>query len=142
VSPARPWRIYEDHRRLPGMADPQPTESELEILQVLWRRGPSTVRDVLDDLADERERVYTTVLKLLQIMHEKGLVERDDTRRTHVYAAAVERAPTERAMLSELADRVFDGSAARLAMRALSTKRASPEELAEVRRMLERLEEA
>ena len=124
------------------MADPQPTESELEILQVLWRRGPSTVRDVLDDLADERERVYTTVLKLLQIMHEKGLVARDDTRRTHVYAAAVERAPTERAMLSELADRVFDGSAARLAMRALSTKRASPEELAEVRRMLERLEEA
>lgn len=124
------------------MADPRPTESELEILQVLWRRGPSTVRDVLDDLADERERVYTTVLKLLQIMHEKGLVARDDARRTHVYAAAVERAPTERAMLSELADRVFDGSAARLAMRALSTKRASPEELAEVRRMLERLEEA
>lgn len=124
------------------MAGPRPTESELEILQVLWRRGPSTVRDVLDDLADERERVYTTVLKLLQIMHEKGLVERDDRRRTHVYAAAVERAPTERAMLADLADRVFDGSAARLAMRALATKRASPEELAEVRRMLEELEEA
>ncbi len=124
------------------MADPQPTESELEILQVLWRRGPSTVRDVLDDLADERERVYTTVLKLLQIMHDKGLVERDDRRRTHVYTAAVGRAPTERAMLADLADRVFDGSAARLAMRALSTKRASPEELAEVRRMLDELEEA
>lgn len=124
------------------MADPQPTESELEILQVLWRRGPSTVREVLDALADERERVYTTVLKLLQIMHDKGLVERDDRRRTHVYTAAVGRAPTERAMLADLADRVFDGSAARLAMRALSTKRASPEELAEVRRMLEELDEA
>jgi predicted transcriptional regulator len=124
------------------MAEAQPTESELEILQVLWSRGPSTVRDVLDALADERERVYTTVLKLLQIMHEKGLVLRDDGRRTHVYAAAVERAPTERAMLAELADRAFDGSAARLAMRALSARRASPEELAEVRRMLDELEDA
>jgi predicted transcriptional regulator len=123
------------------MAEAQPTESELEILQVLWSRGPSTVRDVLDALADERERVYTTVLKLLQIMHEKGLVLRDDGRRTHVYAAAVERAPTERAMLAELADRAFDGSAARLAMRALSARRASPEELAEVRRMLDELED-
>jgi predicted transcriptional regulator len=124
------------------MAEAQPTESELEILQVLWSRGPSTVRDVLDALADERERVYTTVLKLLQIMHEKGLVLRDDGRRTHVYAAAVERARTERAMLAELADRAFDGSAARLAMRALSARRASPEELAEVRRMLDELEDA
>ncbi|HUG00347.1 MAG TPA: BlaI/MecI/CopY family transcriptional regulator [Longimicrobiales bacterium] len=122
------------------MASLNPTDSELEILQVLWRRGPSTVRDVMEELADDRDRVYTTVLKLLQIMHGKGLVERDDSSRTHVYAPAVGRRTTERAMLADLADRAFEGSAVRLAMRALSTKRASPEELAEVRRLLEELE--
>ena len=122
------------------MTSLNPTDSELEILQVLWRRGPSTVRDVMEELADDRDRVYTTVLKLLQIMHGKGLVERDDSGRTHVYAPAVERKTTERAMLADLADRAFEGSAVRLAMRALSTKRASPEELAEVRRLLEELE--
>lgn len=124
------------------MESAHPTESELEILQVLWRLGPATVREVLDALADERERVYTTVLKLLQIMHEKGLVTRDESRRSHVYAAAVDRAPMERAMLARLADRAFDGSAARLAMRALSTQPASAEELAEVRRLLDELEDS
>ncbi|MEN8376905.1 MAG: BlaI/MecI/CopY family transcriptional regulator [Gemmatimonadota bacterium] len=123
------------------MSPARPTESELEILQVLWRRGPSTVREVLDDLADERERVYTTVLKLLQIMHEKGLVARDEGGRTHVYEATVNRESTERALLADLADRAFDGSAARLVMRALSARRASDAELEEVRRLLDELGE-
>lgn len=115
-----------------------PTDAELEILRVLWDRGASTVREVLDVLADER--TYTTVLKLLQIMHEKGIVARDESARSHVYRAVAEREPTQRALLRDLTDRAFAGSAGKLVLRALSSRRATEEELAEVRRLLDELE--
>jgi BlaI family transcriptional regulator, penicillinase repressor len=118
---------------------PLPTEAELDLLSVLWRRGPATVRDVRQSLG--RDAGYTTVLKLLQIMHAKGLVTRDESRRTHVYAAAVEREETEGGLVDELARRAFGGSAGRLVMRALSDRTASPEELAEIRRLLDAAEE-
>jgi predicted transcriptional regulator len=117
---------------------PLPTEGELDLLDVLWKRGPSTVREVQQALA--RPTGYTTALKLLQIMHAKGLVTRDESARTHVYAAAVERGETEGGLVSELARRAFGGSAGRLVMRALSERTASPEELAEIRRMLDEVE--
>ncbi|HEX2208970.1 MAG TPA: BlaI/MecI/CopY family transcriptional regulator [Longimicrobium sp.] len=119
-------------------ATPLPTEAELDLLGVLWRRGPSTVREVHRALA--KETGYTTVLKLLQIMHAKGLVTRDESARTHVYAAAVERGETEGGLVSELARRAFGGSAGRLVMRALSERTASPEELAEIRRVLDEVD--
>lgn len=106
----------------------------------LWDAGPSTVRDIHDRLVDEWEVRYTTVLKILQNLHGKGLVERDDSTRSHVYSAAVERDWATQGFVSELTDRVFDGSAARLVMRALSTQPATPEELEEVRRLIDRLE--
>jgi BlaI family penicillinase repressor len=119
---------------------PLPTDAELRILRVLWERGPSTVREVHDRLNVERETGYTTVLKFLQIMLEKGLVERDDAQRTHVYRAAVEPDETRRELVEDLADRAFGGSAMRLVMQALSAKPASAEELAQVRRLLDELE--
>ena len=119
---------------------PRPTDAELAILRVLWERGPSTVREVHDRLNVERETGYTTVLKFLQIMLEKGLVERDDAQRTHVYRAATEPDETRRELVEDLADRAFGGSAMRLVMQALSAKPASAEELAQVRRLLDELE--
>jgi predicted transcriptional regulator len=119
----------------------KPTPAELEILRVLWTRGPSTVREVHEALGD-RETGYTTALKLLQIMAEKGLVARDETARAHVYAARVEEADTQRQLVRELLDRAFGGSAAKLVMQALATRRASAEEIAGIRRMLDELESA
>lgn len=122
------------------MTDPDslPTDAELRILRVLWDRGPATVRDVFDALEDDRG--YTTVLKFLQIMHEKGLVTRRREGRSHVYAAAIEREPTQRALLRDLAEKAFAGSSDALVLRALSSRGASAEELEEVRGLLERLE--
>lgn len=122
------------------MSDPDslPTDAELRILRVLWDRGPATVRDVFEDLEDDRG--YTTVLKFLQIMHEKGLVTRRREGRSHVYAAAIEREPTQRALLRDLAEKAFAGSSDALVLRALSSRGASAEELEEVRGLLERLE--
>lgn len=122
------------------MTDPDslPTDAELRILRVLWDRGPATVRDVFEILEDDRG--YTTVLKFLQIMHEKGLVTRRREGRSHVYAAAIEREPTQRALLRDLAEKAFAGSSDALVLRALSSRGASAEELEEVRRLLERLE--
>lgn len=117
-----------------------PTDAELRILRVLWRQGPSTVREVLDALSPEQAVGYTTVLKLLQIMHEKGLVERDEGARTHVYRAAVAQQTTERRLVGDLVDRAFAGSSAKLVMRALSTRAATAEELVEIRRMIDELE--
>lgn len=119
---------------------PQPTDAELGILRILWQRGPSTVREVRDALSAQRETGYTTVLKLLQIMHEKGLVERDESKRTHVYRAAHEEAETQRQLVDDLLSKAFGGSASKLVMQALSGKKASPEELAEIRRLLEEIE--
>ena len=115
---------------------PRPTAAELEILGALWTLGPSTVRDVQEELQRAKPTGYTTVLKLLQIMADKGLVVRDEDQRAHVYHAAASRESTQRQLVDDLADRAFGGSAMALAMRALDTRRATRAELAEIRRLL------
>ena len=115
----------------------KPTDAELAILRVLWARGPSTVRQIAAVMSDAgRETGYTTVLKLLQIMTEKGIVVRDESARTHIYAPASTQDQTQRQMVTDLLDRVFDGSAAQLVMQALAAKKTTPEELAEIRKLL------
>jgi|SRR5579871_6475876 len=116
---------------------PKPTDAELEILTVLWSRGPSTVREVHEVIAARKPTQYTTVLKQLQVMAEKGLVERDEQQRSHVYQPARPRAWTQRQLAGDLLQRAFDGSAKGLLLGALSARRASKKELAELRRMLD-----
>jgi predicted transcriptional regulator len=116
---------------------PRPTDAELAILRVLWERGPSTVRQVHEVLSRERPTAYTTALKLLQIMAEKGLVTRDERERTHVYQPRVSEDQTQRQLVRDLLDRAFGGSSSKLVMQALATKRASAEELGEIRRLLD-----
>jgi predicted transcriptional regulator len=118
-------------------AAPRPTDAELAILRILWDRGPSTVRQVHDELARERQAAYTTALKLLQIMTEKGLVERDERDRTHVYRARLSEETTQRQLVRDLLDRAFGGSAGKLVMQALATKRASAEELRDIRKAID-----
>lgn len=118
----------------------KPTDAELAILRVLWHLGPSTVREVWDRLNPAQQTGYTTVLKLLQIMFEKGLVKRDDTARSHVYEAAVSEDQTQRQMIRHLLERLFAGSAPKLVMQALAVKKASPAELAEIRKLLDEME--
>jgi predicted transcriptional regulator len=113
----------------------RPTDAELAILRVLWNRGPSTVREVAE--AMRHQGAYTTVLKTLQIMTEKGLVRRNDTARTHVYEAAASQRSTQRQLVSDLMHRVFDGSVATLVLHALQAGTASPEEIAEIHRLLD-----
>jgi BlaI family transcriptional regulator, penicillinase repressor len=115
----------------------KPTSSELEILHVLWSRGPSTVRDVLESLNRTKDMGYTGVLKLLQIMTAKGLVRRDETQRAHVYQACRPAAQTKRQIATDMLQRVFEGSASQLLMHALDGHRASPEEIVELRRVLD-----
>ncbi len=122
------------------MAVPKPTAAETEILTVLWERGPSTVRAVHDVLDERRATGYTTVLKLLQIMAGKGLVLRDERERTHIYRAAQPREAVQGELVGDLIDRAFDGSAAELVVRALSTQRPSKDELDRIRAMLDELE--
>jgi BlaI family penicillinase repressor len=117
---------------------PKPTESELELLGILWERGPVTVRELFEAVNLGRPVVYTGVLKLLQIMTEKGLVERDERGRAHVYRAAVSQADTERRFLQELSEKFFAGSAAQLALRALQLEVASEEELEAIRQLIEK----
>jgi predicted transcriptional regulator len=119
---------------------PLPTDAELSILAVLWKRGPSTVRDVHEALQPTHDTGYTTVLKLLQIMAQKGLVKRDESQRSHVYRAAVPADKTQRRLVGDLLDRAFAGSTADLVMRALSVKPASAEELAAIRELLDAAE--
>jgi predicted transcriptional regulator len=119
---------------------PRPTDAELAILRVLWQEGPATVRQVRDVLERTQRTGYTTVLKLLQIMTEKGLVTRDESRRTHVYAASRSEEQTQRHLVGDLAARAFGGSASKLVMQALTSRRATAEELAEIRRLIETLE--
>lgn len=116
-----------------------PTDAELAILGVLWRRGPSTVREVHAELEPSQGTGYTTVLKLMQLMLQKGLLMRDESSRSHVYRPASAQAQTQRRLLGDLMDRAFAGSPAQLVMRALSVKRSSPEELAQIRAMLDEL---
>lgn len=119
---------------------PRPTDAELAILRVLWRRGASTVKDVHEELARRFPAAYTTTLKQLQIMAEKGLVLRDESQRAHLYTARLPEEQTQGQLVGDLLDRAFEGSASRLVMRALSSRPASAEELAEIRRLLDQLE--
>jgi BlaI family transcriptional regulator, penicillinase repressor len=112
----------------------KPTDGELAILRVLWARGPSTVRQVAEELG--REIGYTTVLKLMQIMTEKHLVQRDESARTHIYEAVYTQDQTERHLVADLVDRVFDGSAAKLVLQALAASKATPDELDEIRKLI------
>jgi BlaI family transcriptional regulator, penicillinase repressor len=114
----------------------KPTTSELEILQVLWTRGPSTVREVHEILSEKREMGYTNVLKLMQIMTEKGLVRRNETQRAHVYEVCQPAEKTKRNLAADVMERVFDNSASELMMHALAGRRASKEEIAELRRLI------
>jgi predicted transcriptional regulator len=120
---------------------PDPTDAELEILQVLWSRGASTVRDAYEVLIQKRSVGYTTVLKLLQIMNQKGLVQRDSTERSHVYSATLSEDETQKRLVGDLLQRAFGGSAVRLVMQALSARKATQEELADVRHLLDQVEE-
>ncbi|MBN1419507.1 MAG: BlaI/MecI/CopY family transcriptional regulator [Planctomycetes bacterium] len=133
---------------------PRPTDAELAILRILWERGPSTVREVHEAQNDRSKRTghadqtersketgYTSALKLLQIMLEKGLVDRDESERSHVYRARASEDATQRQLVGDLLDRAFGGSARTLILQALSAKKATPEELAEIRRLLARFEE-
>ena len=116
---------------------PRPTDAELAILRILWDRGPSTVRQVHEILANERQAAYTTALKLLQIMTEKGLVERDERDRTHIYRARLSEETTQRQLVRDLLDRAFGGSSSKLVMQALASKRASAEELRDIRKAID-----
>lgn len=119
---------------------PKPTESELEILQVLWSEGPSTVREVNSLLNLEREVGYTTTLKHMQIMAEKTLVTRDTSSRTHIYKAKILEVDTQRNLVKSLVEKVFGGSAMDLVMQALGNHQTSPEELEEIKRLIQELE--
>lgn len=116
---------------------PRPTDAELEILTVLWSRGPSTVREVYETVNLRRAAQYSTVLKFMQIMAEKGLVRRNEKQRAHVYEAAQPREWTQRRLAADLLQRAFGGSASNLLMGALSSRKASRQELAELRKILD-----
>jgi len=118
----------------------KPTEAELELLRVLWERGPSTVRAIHESLEGGKSTGYTTTLKILQKMTDKGLVDRDESQRSHIYSAALRPEQTQRQLVSDLLQRAFGGSPGQLVMQALSEKPASAEELAEIRSLLDDLE--
>jgi len=117
----------------------KPTESELEILQVLWGRNLASVRDVHEELAKNKDVGYTTTLKLMQIMHEKGLVKRDDSVKTHIYQAAVSKEKTQKHLLGKMINTLFGGSPTELVIQALGNHKASPAELEEIQRLLNNL---
>lgn len=120
----------------------KPTNSELEILQVVWKRGSATVREVNEELSKDKgsEIGYTTTLKLMQIMHEKGLLERETSSRTHIYKALISQSSTSQNLIDTLIDTVFNGSAAQLVMQALSNKNSSREEIEMIKKYLESLD--
>ncbi|HVW76136.1 MAG TPA: BlaI/MecI/CopY family transcriptional regulator [Alloacidobacterium sp.] len=117
---------------------PKPTEGELELLRVLWEKGQATVRELHDEVNRQRAVGYTSVLKILQIMTEKGLVLREESGKAHIYTAAASQEETQRQLLRDLSTRLFSGSAAQLAMHALAMEPASAEELDEIRTLIER----
>ncbi|WP_442590401.1 BlaI/MecI/CopY family transcriptional regulator [Pedobacter sp. AW31-3R] len=118
----------------------KPTESELEILQILWQKGNCTVRDVHEILTKNKEAGYTTTLKLMQIMHEKGLVDRDTSSKTHIYSALASQQKTQQHLLNKLIDNAFNGSAARLVMQALGNHKSSKDEIDAIKKYLDELE--
>jgi predicted transcriptional regulator len=115
---------------------PKPTDAELAILRVLWERGPSTVRQVYDVLSEQRDFAYTTTLKLLQLMTEKGITVREEQGRIHLYRAGFAQEDTQQRLVADLLDRAFGGSSAKLVVQALAAKPASAEELREIRQLL------
>ncbi len=119
----------------------RPTEAELAILGVIWQRQAATVRQVFDDLSQIQDVGYTTILKLMQIMTDKGLLERDASVRPQVYRAARPQKQTQRLLLRDLLDRAFSGSPGNLVLQALALRKSTPEELQEIRDLLDRLEE-
>lgn len=116
---------------------PRPTDAELAILRVLWDRGPATVRQVHEALAETRETGYTTALKLMQIMADKGLVTRDESSRTHVYTARLTQGETQRQLVSDLLDRAFGGSAAALVLQALRAGETSADDLRQIQELID-----
>ncbi len=122
------------------MKNIKPTESEMEILNVIWDKGQATVREVHDVLEAQKQSGYTTTLKLMQIMFEKGLLEREATGKSHVYKAVIKREEAQGQMLQRMIDNVFSGSASQLVMQALGHHKSSPEELEEIRNYLKTLE--
>jgi predicted transcriptional regulator len=123
---------------MPKPSGVRPTDAELAILRVLWERGPSTVREVFDVITETRDLGYTTILKLIQIMTEKGLVVREEQGRNHIYRATKAEEETQRHLVGDLLDRAFGGSTTKLVMQALASKRASAEELREIRRLVDK----
>ncbi len=119
----------------------KPTESELEILQVLWDKETATVREVHEELCRTKDAGYTTTLKLMQIMHEKGIVKRDDSMRTHIYQAAVNKEKTQKHLLNKMIDSLFGGSPTQLVIQALGNEshKASKEELQQIQQLLDSL---
>jgi predicted transcriptional regulator len=122
--------------------DIRPTDSELEILQILWKRGPSTVREVNDTLNEGQDKStgYTTTLKIMQIMFDKGILRRDDSQRTHIYTAAVREGKIQSAMLDKFLNAAYQGSASKLALQLLGNHKTTPDELAEIRALIDQLE--
>lgn len=116
---------------------PRPTEGELELLRILWEKGPATVRDLHLEISNNRPLGYTSVLKLLQIMNEKGLVEREEAGKAHVYRATTSQGETQTQLLRDMSERLFSGSAARLAMHALAMEPVDNQELEELRNLIE-----
>ncbi|MFO1440647.1 MAG: BlaI/MecI/CopY family transcriptional regulator [Verrucomicrobiaceae bacterium] len=121
---------------MPVRTSKMPTEAEMEILQILWERGPSTVREVHEIVNEPRGTAYTTTLKVMQVMHEKGLVTRDDSERSHRFSAAIEREKTRQSMLKQLIDRVFGGSTEELVLSALGAAKVKPDELLQIKELL------
>jgi BlaI family transcriptional regulator, penicillinase repressor len=117
---------------------PRPTEAELELLAVLWDKGPATVRDLHEEIHTRRDIGYTSVLKLLQIMTEKGLVEREETARAHIYRAAASQKATQNQLLRDMSERLFAGSAAQMALHALALEPVGDRELEELRNLIEK----
>lgn len=127
-------------RSVPPPPPPKPTDAELRILRALWKRGAGTVREITGDLNAAHPSGYTTVLKLMQIMTEKGLLRREESGRQHVYQPAFPETHTQRQLVSHLLDRAFGGSARNLVLQALAAQPASAEELAEIRQLIRRME--
>ena len=119
----------------------KPTESELEILQVLWEKDKASVREVHEELLTTKDVGYTTTLKLMQIMHEKGLVKRDDSYKTHIYQASVSKEKTQKHLLGKMINNLFGGSPAELVLQALGNHKASPAELEEIQQLLNNLKD-
>ncbi|MBS4062940.1 MAG: BlaI/MecI/CopY family transcriptional regulator [Chitinophagaceae bacterium] len=117
----------------------KPTESELEILRVLWERGEATVREVHEELSKTKDAGYTTTLKLMQIMHEKGMVKRDETNKTHKYIPLLSREKTQKQFVGKMIDTLFQGSSSQLVMQALGNHKASKEELEEIQKLIDNL---